>query len=36
MREALAVLIAERQDSLLVTDADGSPLGLVTREDLLR
>jgi osmoprotectant transport system ATP-binding protein len=36
MREALAVLIAERKDSLLVTDADGSPLGLVTREDLLR
>jgi osmoprotectant transport system ATP-binding protein len=36
MREALAVLIAERQDALLVIDADGSPLGVVTREDLLR
>jgi len=36
MREALAVLIAERKDALLVTDGDGSPLGVVTREDLLR
>jgi osmoprotectant transport system ATP-binding protein len=36
VREALALLIAERRDALLVTAADGSPLGIATREDLLR
>jgi osmoprotectant transport system ATP-binding protein len=35
VRDALAVLIAERRDALLVTAADGSPLGIVRREDLL-
>jgi osmoprotectant transport system ATP-binding protein len=36
LREALAVLIAERRDALLVVGDDGSPLGVVRREDLLR
>jgi CBS domain-containing protein len=36
LREALAVLIAQRSDALLVVDDDGSPLGVVRREDLLR
>ncbi len=36
LRDALALLIAEHRDALLVTDPDGSPLGVVTREDLLR
>jgi osmoprotectant transport system ATP-binding protein len=36
LREALAVLIAQRSDALLVVDDDGSPLGIVRREDLLR
>src|SRR5437588_1105595 len=35
MREALAVLIAEGLDALLVVGEDGSPLGVATREDLL-
>jgi osmoprotectant transport system ATP-binding protein len=35
LREALAVLIAERRDALLVVDDDGSALGVVRREDLL-
>jgi osmoprotectant transport system ATP-binding protein len=35
LRDALALLVAERRDALLVTDADGSPLGVVTRGDLL-
>jgi osmoprotectant transport system ATP-binding protein len=35
LRDALALLIAERRDALVVTDADGSPLGVARREDLL-
>ena len=35
VRDALALLVAERRDELLVTAKDGSPLGTVTREDLL-
>jgi osmoprotectant transport system ATP-binding protein len=35
LRDALAVLIAERGDALVVVDGDGSPLGVVRREDLL-
>jgi osmoprotectant transport system ATP-binding protein len=35
LRDALAVLIAERGDALLVTDAAGSPLGVATREQLI-
>ena len=35
MREALAVLIAEGLDALLVVGEDDSPLGVATREDLL-
>jgi osmoprotectant transport system ATP-binding protein len=36
LRDALAELVAERRDAVLVVGSDGSPLGLVTREDLLR
>jgi osmoprotectant transport system ATP-binding protein len=36
LRDALALLIAEHRDSLLVTGPDGSALGVVSREDLLR
>ena len=36
LRDALALLVAEKSDSLVVTDAAGSPLGVVTREDILR
>jgi osmoprotectant transport system ATP-binding protein len=36
LREALAVLIARRSDALLVVGDDGSALGVVRREDLLR
>jgi len=35
LRDALALLIAERRAALLVVGADGSPLGIATREDLL-
>ena len=35
LRDALALLVAERRDALLVTDAAGTPLGVATREDLL-
>ena len=35
-RDALAILVAERRDILLVVGADGSPLGVATREDLLK
>jgi osmoprotectant transport system ATP-binding protein len=35
LRDALALLIAERKDALVVTDGDGKPLGVVTREDVL-
>jgi osmoprotectant transport system ATP-binding protein len=36
LRDALALLIAEHADTLTVTDENGSPLGSVTRDDLLR
>jgi osmoprotectant transport system ATP-binding protein len=36
LRDALAIIVAERSDALLVVAPDGSPLGVVTREDLLR
>jgi osmoprotectant transport system ATP-binding protein len=36
VRDGLALLVAERRDALLVTAEDGSPLGVATREDLLR
>jgi osmoprotectant transport system ATP-binding protein len=36
LRDALALLIAERRDALLVVGDDGSPLGVASREDLLR
>ncbi len=35
LRDALALLVAERRDALLVIDGDGAPLGVVSREDLL-
>jgi osmoprotectant transport system ATP-binding protein len=35
LRDALALLVAEHRDALLVVDGDGSPLGVATREDLL-
>jgi osmoprotectant transport system ATP-binding protein len=36
LRDALALLIAEHRDTLLVVGEDGAPLGVVKREDLLR
>jgi osmoprotectant transport system ATP-binding protein len=36
LRDALAVLIAEHREALVVVEADGSPIGVVKREDLLR
>jgi osmoprotectant transport system ATP-binding protein len=36
LRDALALVIAERKDAVLVVRPDGSPLGVATREDLLR
>ena len=36
LRDALALLVAEHRDELLVTDGDGAPLGVVKREDILR
>jgi osmoprotectant transport system ATP-binding protein len=36
LRDALATLVAERKDALLVVGSDGSPLGVAMREDLLR
>jgi osmoprotectant transport system ATP-binding protein len=36
LRDALALLVAGRHDAALVVAADGSPLGVVTREDLLK
>jgi osmoprotectant transport system ATP-binding protein len=36
LRDALALLVAERREALVVTDGDGKPLGVVTREELLR
>jgi osmoprotectant transport system ATP-binding protein len=35
LRDALAVLVAERRDALLVVGADGSPAGVATRKDLI-
>jgi osmoprotectant transport system ATP-binding protein len=35
LRDALALLIAEHADTLTVTDETGTPLGSVTRDDLL-
>src|SRR5438309_2731897 len=35
LRDALALLVAEHRDELLVTDGNGAPLGVVTREELL-
>ena len=35
LRDALALLVAEHSDALLVVDADGAPLGVATRQDLL-
>jgi len=36
LRDALALLVAERRDALVVVGADGSPLGVAKREDLLQ
>ncbi|HEU5216890.1 MAG TPA: ABC transporter ATP-binding protein [Gaiellaceae bacterium] len=36
LRDALALLVAERRDALVVVDADGAPLGVAGREDILR
>jgi osmoprotectant transport system ATP-binding protein len=36
LRDALALLVAERRDALVVVGADGSPLGVVKREELLK
>jgi osmoprotectant transport system ATP-binding protein len=36
LRDALALLVAEHRNALLVVGPDGSPLGVATREDLLR
>jgi osmoprotectant transport system ATP-binding protein len=35
LRDALATLVAEHRDTALVVGADGSTLGVVTREDIL-
>jgi osmoprotectant transport system ATP-binding protein len=35
LRDALALLVAERRDAVLVTDAAGSPLGVATREQMI-
>ena len=35
LRDALALLVAEHRDKLVVTDANGAPLGIATREDIL-
>jgi osmoprotectant transport system ATP-binding protein len=36
LREALALMVAERRAAVVVVGADGSTLGVATREDLLR
>jgi osmoprotectant transport system ATP-binding protein len=36
LRDALALLVAEHRDALIVTAPDGSQLGIATREDILR
>jgi osmoprotectant transport system ATP-binding protein len=35
LRDALATLVAERKNALLVVGSDGSLLGVATREDIL-
>ena len=35
LRDALAVLVAEHREELVVTDGNGASLGVVTREDIL-
>jgi osmoprotectant transport system ATP-binding protein len=35
LRDALSLLVAEHRNELLVTDGNGAPLGVVTREDIL-
>jgi osmoprotectant transport system ATP-binding protein len=35
LRDALALLVAERREALLVVDGNGLPLGVATREDIL-
>src|SRR4029077_7887897 len=35
LRDALALLVAENRDALVVTDDGGVPLGVATREDIL-
>jgi osmoprotectant transport system ATP-binding protein len=35
LRDALALLVEERGDAVLVTDAAGSPLGVATREQMI-
>jgi osmoprotectant transport system ATP-binding protein len=35
LRDALSLLVAQRRDAVLVTDAAGSPLGVATREQLI-
>ena len=36
LRDALALLVAEHRDAVVVVDGDGNPRGSVTRDDLLR
>jgi osmoprotectant transport system ATP-binding protein len=36
LRDALALLVAEHRDALIVTAPDGSQLGIASREDILR
>jgi CBS domain containing-hemolysin-like protein len=36
LRDALALLIVERADAIAVTDADGTVIGSVTKDALLR
>jgi CBS domain containing-hemolysin-like protein len=36
LRDALALLIVERADVIAVTDAEGTVIGSVTKDDLLR
>jgi osmoprotectant transport system ATP-binding protein len=36
LRDALSLLVAQHRDALVVVGADGSPLGVATREDILR
>jgi osmoprotectant transport system ATP-binding protein len=36
LRDALALLVAERREAIVVIGSDGSPLGVATREDILK